>query len=552
MQLRGNMTFLSHKKLSILYIMVAIAFLFPLHSLAQGVYIDPREADNDYDDKNYLAAMKLYKELLMGKSSDITWQYKLSMCYLNTNVDKTLAIPHLEFITKQAKYDYEVWYQLGRAYHYANRFKDAIKAFTRYKQYVGESDKAKADKEIEECNNGEELLKYPVKVSFQNLGKDINTQYPDYYPLVSEDESILIFTTRRPGPTSQQPEVDGYYGSDIYISHAVNGVWQKAKGIGNQINTQDDEEAVGLNPSANELVIYVDHIKEFGKIYYSERKGNTFQKTIPYNLQTINSDFQTSGSVSPDGNTLFFASKRSGGYGETDIYMAKKLPNGQWATPQNLGPNINTPYKEDFPWLDVDGSTLYFSSQGHTSMGDFDLFKSQWLNTDSNSWAMTQNLGYPVNTTGDDRCISFTSDHRVAYVSRVRPDGYGDMDIYRLVFNDLQRYAIVRGKIITGDTGKLIEATITATNTKTKDQLTFKPVPRNGHYVMALTPGIYSIQITCNGFPNLSDNIVIYDLSSFQPETVKDYSFVKQEIKEEKKEPPHDEKNKPAPPHSLH
>ncbi len=79
-----------------------------------------------------------------------------------------------------------------------------------------------------------------------------------------------------------------------------------------------------------------------------------------------------------------------------------------------------------------------------------------------------------------------------------RPDGFGDMDIYRLVFNDLQRYAIVRGKVITGDTGKLIEATITATNVKTKDQLTFKPVPRNGHYVMALTPGVYSIQITSN------------------------------------------------------
>jgi hypothetical protein len=94
-----------------------------------------------------------------------------------------------------------------------------------------------------------------------------------------------------------------------------------------------------------------------------------------------------------------------------------------------------------------------------------------------------------------------------------------------------------------------VEATITAINAKTKDQLTFKPVPRNGHYVMALTPGIYDITIDSQGLPSITDKIIIYDLSSFQPETIKDYSFVKQE--EPKKEPPH-ENNKPAPPNRIH
>lgn len=528
-------------------LLFAVLLLLPVMSQAQGGrFIDPREAENDYKNRDYLDAIKIYKALLDGKPNDMDYHYKLGMCYLNTNINKSLAIGYFEWITKQVKFDNEIWYDLGKAYHYANRFKEAIKAFTRYKLHAKSQDeKTKADKEIEECNNGIELVKYPLNVTFQNLGKEVNTPYPDYYPLVNQDESILIFTTRRPGPTSQMPEIDGYYSSDIYISYAVNGKWQKAKSIGNQINTADDEEAVGLNPSSSELVIYLDHIKEFGKIYYSERKGHTFSRPIPYSTESINSDFQTSGSISPDGNTLFFASKRAGGYGETDIYMAKKLPNGKWALPQNLGPNINTPYKEDFPWLDVDGTTLYFSSQGHTTMGDFDIFKSQWINHDSNSWTPPENLGYPVNTTGDDRCISFTSDHRVAYISRVRPEGLGDFDIYRIIFNDLQRYAIVRGKIITGDSTKPIDATITATNIKTQDQLTFKPIPRNGHYIMALVPGIYSIKIECNGYSNpITDTIIIYDLSSFQPETVKDYSFV------ENKRP--NEKTKVKSSHSVH
>lgn len=514
-------------RLAVAHTLLVVCFvLLGASSFAQK-FIDPREADNYFKDKNYLAAMKVYKELLNQKQGDPDYHYKLGICYLNTNIDKSQAIGYFEWITKQVKFDNEVWFELGRAYHYGNRFKEAIKAFNKFKEKASESDKPKADKEIEECTNGEELMKFPVKVTFQNLGKEVNTSYPDYYPLVNEDESMLIFTTRRQGPTSQQLEIDGYYSSDIYVSRAVNGVWSKAQTIGAQVNSEFDEEAVGLNPSASELVVYSDNIKSYGKIYYSERKGNTFQKPVLYNATTINSDFQSSGSISPDGNTLFFASKRSGGYGETDIYMAKKLPNGQWALPQNLGPNVNTPYKEDFPWLDVDGVTLYFSSQGHTTMGDFDLFKSQWVNTDSNSWSAPQNLGYPVNTTGDDRCISFTSDHHVAYVSRVRPEGYGDMDIYRIVFSDMQRYAVIHGRVIIADTSKPMEALMTVVNNKTKDQYQFKPIPRNGHFVMALPPGVYSLKIECSGYNTLTDNIIIYDLSSFQPETVKNYTLVK-------------------------
>jgi len=523
-----------------------LLFALPAFCFSQK-FVDPREANSFYKDGNYLAAMKGFKDLIQSDPKDIEYHYKLGICYLKSNVDKGQAVQYFEWITRQPKCDFEVWYELGKAYHYANKFPEAIRAFNKFKELTtSAADKVKADKEIEECNNGIQLTRYPLNVSFENVGKNINTPYPDYYPFVTADESMLIFTTRRPGGPSQQTEIDGYYSSDIYISHAVNGVWQKAKSIGTQINTPDDEEIVGMNPSASEMVIYLDHIDELGDIYYSERKGNTFSRPVKYN-DAINSGFETSGSISPDGNELFFASMRAGGYGETDIYMARKLPNGEWATPQNLGKNVNTQYKEDFPWLDVDETTLYFSSQGHSTMGDFDVFKTQWTNTDSNSWSKPQNLGFPVNTSGDDRCISFTSNHHVAYISRVHPDGFGDFDIYRIVFHDNQRYAIVRGKIITPDSTKPIEAMITAVDTKNKDlpPYQFKPT-KTGHYVMALTPGVYDVTIDCDGYPSTRDKLTVFDLSSFQPETVKNYSFIPQE-QQQPTPPPTNDKNKPKP-----
>jgi len=530
---------------------VLLCLVAPLQLVAQK-FVDPREAEQYYKDKNFLGAMKVYKELIKQDPTNADFHYKLGMCYLNSNVDKAEAVQYFEWMTKQPKCDNEVWYELGRADHYANKFKEAIKAFNKFKEKASVADKAKADKEIEECNNGIELMRYPVNVTFENIGKLVNGPYPDYYPLVNLDENILIFTSRRPGGASQRPEIDGYYSSDIYVSHAVNGVWQKAKSIGPVINTAADEEAVGINASANEIVIYLDHIDDYGDLYYSQRKANSFSPPIKYN-EAINAGFETSGSNSPDGSVLFFASNRAGGYGETDIYMAKKLPNGQWATPQNLGRNVNTPYKEDFPWLDVDGLTLYFSSQGHSTMGDFDLFKSQWLNPDSNSWSPPQNLGFPVNTSGDDRCISFTSNHRVAYISRVRPDGLGDFDIYRVVFNELQRYAIYRGRIIVADSTVPMEAIITVTNTKDKTQqpFTFKPT-KSGKYVMALMPGIYDIKIECEGHDDITDKIIVMDLGSFQPETVKNYSYVNAPPPTpEPKKTNGNNKTKSPPPHRL-
>ncbi|HSY77877.1 MAG TPA: hypothetical protein VK890_13510, partial [Bacteroidia bacterium] len=189
------------------------------------------------------------------------------------------------------------------------------------------------------------------------------------------------------------------------------------------------------------------------------------------------------------------------------------------------------------------------------TMRDFDVFKTQWLNTDSNSWSAPQNLGFPVNTSGDDRCISFTSNHRIAYISRVHPDGFGDFDIYRIIFHDNQRYAIVRGKVITGDSTRSVDATITATDSKNKDAqpLIFKPT-KNGHYVMALIPGTYDITIESQGVPTLKDKIIVMDLSSFQPETVKDYSLVQQDPQQQQTPPPNNDKNKPKPksPNSIH
>lgn len=490
--------------------------------------VDPADAKEHFSHNNFLFAIPAYKQLLKQEPNNPDYNYKLGICYLYTNINKSLSIPHLEIASKAPKPEKKVLYHLGLAYQYASRFDDAIKTYTAYKATLKGAELEEVDHQIETCENGKEYVKHPINVSFQNLGKEINSEYPDYYPFVPANESFVVFTSRRKDNIGGQVEVDGYYSSDIYMSLPVNDIWTKPKNMGGTVNTRYDEQAVGLTPDGQTMLMYIDHIDSLGNIYSSMNKAGTFQRMRKLN-NNVNSDFETAGSITPDGNIIFFTSKREGGLGETDVYMARKLPNGQWAKAQNLGNVINTKYKEDFPQIAPDGKTLYFSSQGHAGMGDFDLYQSTW-NEEENTWTTPKNLGYPINSVGDDRCISFTENNRVAYISAVRDGGLGDLDLYRVKFDDIEdRTTVLQGYISTVDSSKNISTFVTVRDLKNKDapELTYNPNPNTGKFIMALTPSKYEITIEADGYKTLTDAFFIFDIGIGQNESKKFFTLQK-------------------------
>ncbi|MBS1638228.1 MAG: PD40 domain-containing protein [Bacteroidetes bacterium] len=481
------------------------------------------DGDEHFNHRNYTMALPIYKEILKNDKNNKDLQFKIAQCYLNTYFNKPEAIKYLEFVTKDEKYNTEAWLLLGQAYRIANKLDDAVKAFNKYKEKEPKK-KAEAERQIEICNNAKRLMQSPVNVSFTNLGKDINSEFADYYPWIDKDESFLAFTTRRKGLTTTKVEMDGYYASDVYTSQLENGKWAKAVNAGNKINTSLDEQVVSMKADASEMYIYIDHIDKFGDIYISTKKNGAFQKIVPL-PEVINKDFEHAASVSADGNTLFFV-RQVNKDESTDIYMVRKLPNGTWSAAQKLSDEINTPYNEDFPYLSIDGHTLYFSSEGHNTMGGYDLFKSTW-DPENNTWSPAENLGYPVNTTDDDRSISLTPDNRVGYISALRPGGLGDLDIYRIKFNDIdQKLTLYLGQVILGDSTnkpKEYNVTITAVNDASNEEYSFVPNHDNGKLVMALPAGNYTITISSDGYADASDKLSVSDLGTPISEEKKNY-----------------------------
>lgn len=493
---------------------------------------EPEDADEHFKNQNYVMALPMYKELAKQHPEDVEYNYRVAFCYLHTTFDKTAGVSFLEKVVKSPKCLPDSWYWLGKSYHLANKFPEAIKAYTKYKELMvkNKEEADKADHCIEQCGNAQELMKHPIKITFTNAGPEVNTESPDYYPWITSDEQSLFFTSRRKGGHTTQVEADGYYSSDCFVCTVLDGKWDRAKNLGNMVNSNLDEQVVGINPDGSELVIYIDHINQVEDLYNTHKKGTSYTKLEKLS-DNVNNEKELSGSIfdTDDGPILYFVRQDKNSLGETDIYTARMLPTGQWGLPVNIGSKINTKYKEDFPWLSLDGKTLYFSSEGHSSMGGYDLFKCI-LDAHTKEWSEPINLGYPLNTSDDEEQISILPDNRAGYTSALRPGGFGDLDIYRIKFeeND-QRYSVYRGKILRSDSTNTagMDITIQALNKKTGNDITFTPNKTTGRYIMALLPGTYKLTISSEGYTDYTENITVFEFGVAKPEIIKNYVLIK-------------------------
>ncbi|HEX7415099.1 MAG TPA: hypothetical protein VF411_13725 [Bacteroidia bacterium] len=487
-------------------------------------------ASDYFEAGDYVSALDEFLKLEKKSPNDENIKHFLADCYIYLHGDKGKAIPYLMDLYKKHSEDTAVLIKLGMAYQFTYRFKDAIACYSNYRLKASAKQKVIIDRYIETCENAKEMMKHPVAVTFENLGPNINTKYADYYPFVTKDEKTLYFTTRRDETMGNYKSVGGYWTSDVYFSTVTKGEWAKAKSMGPIINTAEDEECVGITPDGRNMIIYVDRELLPSDLLHAEMplKAKAFTRPVPFNEPINTNKLELEGCYTADANTLYFASDRKGGTGGIDLYSSHRLPNGEWGIPQNLGTTINTSHDEGFPFISEDAQTLYFASKGHTGMGGFDIFKSKWDSV-AQQWQKPVNIGYPVNTPDDDLMFSLSGKGRDGYLSAWRKEGLGDLDIYKVEFTEVEQpVTAIRGKVQTNDTTKKeIDAYITITDTKTKEELDAKNVnPKTGRYIFIVKPGKYLIEIKHKGFKPLQQEVIIYDKSDFSGEIERNFSLL--------------------------
>jgi outer membrane protein OmpA-like peptidoglycan-associated protein/Tfp pilus assembly protein PilF len=381
-------------------------------------------------------------------------------------------------------------------------FLSSGKQLKEYRGYV--------EKKIRQCKFAIELKKKPVEFNPNNLGADINTSISEYWPSLTADGEMLVFTTSNRKTNSQE---------DLYSSIKINGQWQKAVKIAPPINTQGSEGAQTISADGKTMVFTACLRKDgYGScdLYISKKKGANWSR--PVNIgPPINSQYKESQpSLSANGETLFFASNRPGGKGQFDIWKSDFVK-GKWTTPLNLGDSINTAEDELAPFIHYDNKTLYFSSQGHLGMGGSDLFISKKL--ENNTWSKAKNLGYPINTHYNEESLIVTADGKLGLFSSNMDGGLGQKDIYQFVLpTEIKpgKTIFIKGLVFNAKTKEPLAAKVEISNTNKNETLNTESDEITGEFLSCLPPQQnYFFHVEKEGFMIFSDNFALADSSIF-------------------------------------
>jgi tetratricopeptide (TPR) repeat protein len=452
----------------------------------------------------YDLANPLYLTIASFEPDNMNIKYKIGNCYLNISDEKSKAIEFLEAAVKNASFDakpdalkekrapLDVYFSLGRAYLINNDLDKAMATLELFRKLAGEAAGKGAqmkninfvDQQIQACKNAIEFRNHPIKLNKLKLPPDFSQGSVNDNPVISFDGSTIAYTEKRG------------ISNAIFYSRKERGKWQSPVEITLELNAGEDCSTSCLNSDGTELFLYKEDNLD-GNIYSSKYKDGKWSPIKKLNSNINTKFFESHASISADGKKLYFTSNRGEGQNlDLNIYVSEKDATGDWGVAKKLGDAINTPFNEDTPFITKDDTVLFFSSEGHNSMGGYDIFRSGFRN---GQWSTPTNLGSPINTTDDDKFFSPVNDGLNAYYSM--PTDYKKKEIFYLglgvpvvdVFFD------IKGTVSLNDiTQKPDESNkIFLTNLKTGDTLnTGSPTKDSGIYKFTVRPGSYHLLFT--------------------------------------------------------
>ncbi len=467
------------------------------------------DARHQFLERNYRGALNIYRELLRTYPNNPTLNYRTAECHFKLK-RYDLAVDYFQNvknITENPKNLPLFYFDFGKALQRNGQLDEALEAFEKFKstakkKFLKQTD---VDKYIEQIKYAQVQMQNPINVKIIHLDKKINSRFPEYSPSITADGKTMIFTSRRSDTKGGgiDKESDFKFFEDVYISewNEEEQDWEEAYPIEGKLNTEGHDAALSISKDGNIIFLYRnDGSLYIGDIFYSKRSKDGKKWSTPrYIEKPVNTSyFESSASLSADGKYLYFVSERPdkklGAMGHGDIYVAEKISRNTWGNVKNLGPNINTPGDEISVFIHPDGKTLFFSSDGHKTMGGYDIFMSKKL--EDGTWSKPVNLGYPINTIGDDMHFILSTDNKTAYYDTEREDSYGERDIYKI---DVSNYsiltagkdyslAILKGSII-GNSAEDVEAKIVIKDKETGKVINTVETNEYGFYFITLPAG---------------------------------------------------------------
>ncbi len=498
--------------------------------------------------------------------------FRIGQCYIHGSTDKFKSLQYFQKAYQlKPGLDPRIHFFLGWSWHLREKWDKAIYHYELYRKTLDQQKQSgaflKVNKRMRECRNGKELKKDSVRVWIDNLGDSVNTEYPEYGPVINADGSLLLFTSRRPGTTGgEKDERLGEYFEDIYyVKRKGENAWTEAKNFGEPINTDEHDATVCIAPDGRRMMVYRGDDQT---IYESRlKKGKWKEPDDETTDDHINSDFkENSAWYSYNGKRLYFVSTRTDldtNLGGKDIFVSDWDPDDEeWGPARNVGVTVNTQYNEDGVFMHPDGKTMYFSSEGHRTMGGYDIFRTEKL--DNGNWSEPENIGYPINTPDNDVFFVVGSSGRKAYYSSIRKGGHGEKDLYQITFLGPEKepvlnsednlvasiadplkkkvvepqvevresnLTLVKGKVRDSETKDPLKASLEIVDNEKNEVVSrTKSKKGSGKYLVSLPAGKnYGIAVKKDGYLFHSEHFNIPDTAAYQ-EYVKNIDLMRIEV----------------------
>ncbi len=487
------------------FVMYAVSLAGQSRSDLREMFVS---AEGDLLFEDYAEALPKYLSLLQIYPDNYNLYFRIGQCYLNTPGEKDKSIPYLETASRNINREYrsgkfsetgapyDALYFLANAYRIGNDFDKALVTYDIFMKDVDPElyDTSLVRFQIQTCHNARQMMRKPVYLVDRNMGSVVNDRFSEFNPVISADEKTLLFTR----------ELQFY--DAVFWSTKVNGTWTEPVNLTPQLGVDQDYYTSSLTHDGKTLLLYRIDTYD-GNIYSSRLEGDKWSNVKKLNANINTKFWESHATMTRDGRKIFFTSNRRESLGGLDIFVSERDSTGDWGPAKNIGPEINTIYNEETPFLANNDRTLFFSSRGHFNMGGYDIFRSD-LGPDGR-WSTPVNIGYPVNTTDDDLFFMPLGTGDRGCYSRFADDGQGRMDIFLCdIYTELNpRSFFVTGKASVA--GLLDEfpqpVSVTAVNNAQAGRMmTALTNPMTGIYSFRLPQGAYSFTFDSDDAMSLS------------------------------------------------
>lgn len=450
------------------------------------------------DEAQYQEALPIFDDLLKHHPKEEFLRYTFAKCALYRSDKHEDAYNYLTELYQKNNKIPDVQFDMALAAHYNYKFDEASRHIQTYlsNRRLTAEERKNAEMLVVYIGNARRLYNTPTAAKIKLLGTGINTEGEEIRPLVTADDQRLIYSYKGKNSLGGvqnsylQPDPLGDYTDDLYYSDKEESAFSTGTAIQN-LNTNAIEAGIGISQDGQHLFLYQDFGDGHGDIYLSTLMGNVYSTPVKLRGEINSYSRENYCSLSPDGKTIYFSSDRGGGFGGFDLYKATLTSDSTWTNVTNLGDSINTPYDEDYPFIHGDGRSLYYSSKNTASMGGYDVFRSVMGEKDS-LFRKGQNMGYPINTTFDDRYFVLTASGKKAYYSQARKDGHGRNDLYAIETNfadPIPALMLVKGKTLDDKNPVPTEITVEITNQKDRVYRRLRSNEMTGEYLVCLPAG---------------------------------------------------------------